>query len=115
VEGQTPELLPDGRLLRSNWVDYPGSSGTLDMWDGFFSANALIYPSPARTTLWVHAGRYEYYAEFWVEGFYYPVQSGIVSPRDGEVVVLKLKFPRYRMIPLEFEVPEGATVGSASV
>lgn len=115
VEGQTPELLPDGRLLRSNWVDYPGSSGTLDMWDGFFSANALIYPSPARTTLWLHDGRYEYNAEFWVEGFYYPRQSGIVTPRDGEVVVLKLKFPRYRMIPLEFEVPEGATVGSASV
>ncbi|MCB9933503.1 MAG: hypothetical protein H6841_08790 [Planctomycetes bacterium] len=115
MEGLQPELLPDGRLRRSSWSEYPGRMGELYLGDGFNDMDVTIFPSPTKVTVWLPEGRYEYSGNLDGVGDYYPGVYGVVSVPDGQVVPLKLHFKRHRVIPLELQVPEGKQVSGATV
>lgn len=115
MEGIQPELLPDGRLQQSHWTGYSGRTAELYLSDGYHDMGATLYPSPAKVTIWLPEGRYEYSGMLDGVGDYYPIIEGVVSVPDGQVVPLKLHFKRHRVIPLELHTPEGMDVGRATV
>jgi hypothetical protein len=115
MEGIQPELLPDGRLQQSFWTEYAGRAAGLNVHDGYHDLDATVYPSPAKTTIWLPEGRYEYGGYLDGDGDYYPLVEGFVSVPDGQVVPLKLHFKRHRVIPLELHTSEGVDVSRATV